>query len=462
MTIKKDYFIGDKTFYRKVLWVALPIIIQNTITNVVNLLDNVMVGRLGTLEMSAVAIINQIIFVVNLCIFGSVSGAGLFGTQYAGAKDDEGLRHCFRIKIVLGTVVLLLAGIILGFFPKQLLGLYLADGTSAADASATIGFGLQYLYIMLIGLVPFAITQVYSSSLREVGETKMPMYASVSAILINLVFNYLLIFGTFGFPKLGVLGAGIATTLSRFVEMATVITVAHKRRGEFTFLKSIYRSCYIPVPLLKKVVKKAIPLMFNEGLWALGMATYLQCYSARGLDAVAAANIASTVNGVFNVVLISLGTSVAIMVGQCLGANEIEKAKKTAWRLITLSVGICIVLGVILILLSGKIPDAYNTEAVVKGYATDCIIAIALIFPFDAFCHACYYTLRSGGKIFITFMYDCGSVWLIGVPAAFILANCTDVSVGLVYLAVRSVDVIKTVVGTILIRKGVWISNIVN
>ncbi len=461
MTVKKDYFIGDKAFYRKVIWVVLPIIIQNTITNVVNLLDNVMVGRLGTLEMSAVAIINQIIFVVNLCIFGGVSGAGLFGTQYAGAKDDEGLRNCFRIKIVMGAVVLVLAGIILGFFPKQLIGLYLADSTSAADASATIGFGLHYLYIMLIGLIPFAITQVYSSSLREVGETKTPMYASVAAILINLLFNYLLIFGKMGFPKLGVMGAAIATTLSRFAEMTIVIIATRMRSREFTFIKGIYRNFHIPAELFKKVIKKSVPLICNEGLWALGMATYLQCYSARGLNVVAAANIAATVNGLFNVVLISIGTAIAIMVGQCLGANETEKAKKTVWRLMTLSVGICVVLGAVLILLSGIIPNVYNTENVVKKTASEFLIALALILPFDAFAHGCYYTLRSGGKIMLTFWFDCGSVWLIGVPTAFILANFTNLPVGLVYLAVRSLDVIKTVVGTVLIRKGIWISNIV-
>jgi len=196
-------------------------------------------------------------------------------------------------------------------------------------------------------------------------------------------------------------------------------------------------------------------------LWALGMATYLQCYSARGLQVVAAANIASTVNGLFNVVLISLGTAVAIMVGQYLGANEIDKAKKTAWRLITLSVGICVALGVVLILLSGIIPNVYNTESIVKEYASEFLIALALMLPFDAFAHGCYFTLRSGGKIMITFWFDCGSVWLIGVPTAFLLVNYTNLPVGLVYLAVRSLDVIKTVVGTILIRKGIWISNIV-
>ena len=276
MTLKKDYFIGDKSFYKKVMWVVVPIIIQNTITNVVNLLDNVMVGRIGTIEMSSVAIINQLLFVVNLCIFGGLSGAGIFATQYAGAKDDDGLRHCFRIKIIIGIIVLLFAGLILGFFPKQLIGLYLSEDTSAIDAAKTVSHGLNYIYIMLIGLIPFTVSQIYSSSLREVGETKLPMYASSAAIIVNLVFNYFLIFGTFGFPRLGVAGAAIATTLSRFVEMTIVIISTHKRKGEFTFVKGLYRSVYIPMDLSKKVLIKGTPLLINECLWSMGMAFYLQ------------------------------------------------------------------------------------------------------------------------------------------------------------------------------------------
>jgi len=460
MTLKKDYFIGDKSFYKKVMWVVLPIIIQNTITNVVNLLDNVMVGRLGTLEMSAVAIINQIIFVVNLCIFGGISGAGLFGTQYAGAKDNEGLRQCFRIKIIMGAVILLVAGIVLGFFPRQLIGLYLSETTSAADASATIGFGLRYLYIMLIGLVPFAITQVYSSSLREVGETKTPMYASSVAILINLVFNYFLIFGTFGFPKLGVMGAAIATTLSRFVEMAIVILSTRMRTNKFPFVKGIYRNFRISAELFKKVIKKSIPLIFNEGLWALGMATYLQCYSARGLQVVAAANIASTVNGLFNVVLISLGTAVAIMVGQYLGANEIDKAKKTAWRLLVFGVASAICMGLLLTGASPFIPLIYKTEQSVRDLATTFMIILAATMPLTAFAHCCYFTLRSGGKTIITFIFDCMSVWLINVPVVYIAVHHTDMSIGWVYALSQLVNLIKCILGFILVKKGIWIHNI--
>ena len=457
----KDNLIGDKYFYRRVLLIIIPIIIQNTITNVVSLLDNVMVGRVGTLEMSSVAIVNQLIFVFNLCIFGGLSGAGIFATQYAGAKDDDGVKNCFRMKLYIAISVLVLAIGIFSLLPDKLIRMYIPEGTSFADASATMSFGLDYLRIMIIGLVPFAISQIYSSSLREVGETKLPMVASVVAIIVNTTLNFLLIFGMCGFPKLGVVGAAIATVISRFAEMTFVVTVAHKRRGEFGFLKSVYRSFKIPTKLCRDIMKKGSPVLINECLWSMGVAMYLQCYSARGLDVVASANIASTVTNLFNVLFISSGNAVAIMVGQCLGANEVENAKKTVWRLISVTFVGCVIIGGILALLSGIIPEMYNTEPTVKHLARNFLLITAFLMPIVSFTHNCYFTLRSGGKTIITFIFDSGFMWLIGVPVAYILANFTNVDITLLYFCVNGLEMLKAVIAFVLVKKGVWISNIV-
>lgn len=457
----KENLIGDRYFYRRVFMIVLPMIVQNTITNVVSLLDNIMVGRVGTLEMSAVAIINQLLFVFNLCIFGGLSGAGIFSTQFAGAKDDHGIRNCFRIKIVICVVILFSAFMIFGIFPKQLINAYLADGTSPADATATLGFALDYLKIMVIGIVPFAISQIYSSSLREVGETKLPMYASIGAIFINIMFNYVLIFGKCGFPKLGVSGAAIATVLSRFAEMTVLVVFAHKRSGEFRFLKGVYHSMIVPKKLWLDVVKKGSPIMINEFLWATGIALYLQCYSIRGLHVVAAANIASTVANLFNVVFLSIGSAVAIMVGQCLGADEIPKAKQTVWRLMALSTAACLVIGSVLALLSGVIPNIYNTEHEVKHLATSFLLIVAFMMPINSFVHNSYFTLRSGGRTIITFFFDSGYMWAICVPVAYILANYTDINIVLLYLLVNSLEILKAFVAFVLVKKGIWINNIV-
>lgn len=457
----KDNLIGDKFFYRRVLLIILPIIIQNTITNVVSLLDNVMVGRVGTLEMSSVAIVNQLIFVFNLCIFGGLSGAGIFATQYAGAKDDEGVKNCFRMKLYIAAVVLAVAFGIFLIVPDLLINAYITYGTSPADLEATMGFALSYLRIMLLGLIPFAVSQIYSSSLREVGETRVPMLASIVAIFVNTTLNFLLIFGMLGFPRLGVRGAAIATVISRFAEMAVVVIIAHKRRGEFRFLKSVYRSFKIPKSLCVNILKKGSPILVNECLWSMGVAMCLQCYSARGLDVVASANIASTITNLFNVLFISSGNAVAIMVGQCLGANEIENAKKTVWRLIAVTFAGCAAVGGILALVSGVIPELYNTEPHVKQLATNFLLICAFLMPITSFTHNCYFTLRSGGKTVITFIFDSGFMWIITVPLAYCLANFTGIDITLLYFSVNGLEMLKAVIAFILVKNGVWISNIV-
>lgn len=457
----KRRLIGDRAFYTQMIAIVVPMIIQNTVTNVVSLLDNVMVGRVGTLEMSAVAIVNQLLFVFNVCIFGGLSGAGIFATQYAGARDEKGVRHCFRIKwiIVLGMMAFALA--IFLTMPKQLIGIYLAGDTHAADVEKTLGFGMSYLSAMLWGLLPFALAQVYASTLREMGETKLPMMASVIGILTNLVFNYLLIFGKFGFPKMGVTGAAIATVLSRYLEMAIIVVYTHGRKDHFSFIRGAYRSLHVPGRLLGAVGKKGMPLLVNEFFWSIGMAFLMQCYSVRGLDVVAATNIASTVSNLFKVVFMSMGSAVAIMVGQALGANEGEKAKDIAWKLIAAAVASNAVMAVLLGMLSPVIPLIYNTEQGVRDIAQQMLLVVSVMMPFYSFCHCCYFTLRSGGRTIITSIFDSGYTWFVAAPVAYVLAYLTDMPIVPLYLCVQSMEIIKCLMGFIMVEKGIWIRNIV-
>ena len=454
-------FIGDRAFYAEMIAIVIPIIIQNTVTNVVSLLDNVMVGRIGTLEMSAVAIVNQLLFVFNVCIFGGLSGAGIFATQYAGAHDDEGVRHCFRIKwmIVLGMMAFALT--IFLTIPEKLIGIYLAGDTHEADVAKTLAFGMDYLIVMLWGLLPFAVAQVYAGTLREMGETKLPMVASVIGILTNLVFNYLLIFGKFGFPVLGVTGAAIATVLSRYVEMAIIVVYTHGRRDHFSFIHGAYRSLRVPRHLMGSIGKKGMPLLVNEFFWSTGMAFLMQCYSVRGLDVVAATNIASTVSNMFKVVFMSMGTAVAIMVGQALGANEGQKAKDTAWKLIAAAVASNAVMAVLLALLSPVIPMIYKTEPAVRDIAHHMLLIIAVMMPFYSFCHCCYFTLRSGGRTIITSVFDSGYTWFIAAPVAYALAYHTGMPIVPLYFCVQGLEIIKCLIGCVMVEKGIWIRNIV-
>jgi putative MATE family efflux protein len=463
----KNNLIGDRAFYGRVIAILLPIVIQNTVTNVVSLLDNVMVGAVGTLQMSAVAIVNQLLFIFYLCIFGGLAGAGIFSAQFAGAGDNEGIKNCLRMKLYIAAAMVALALAVFLLIPDPLISMYFAEGTSASDASATLTYAKDYLFIMLIGILPFGISQAYGSSLRELGETKIPMVASVTAIGANLGFNYILIFGNSGlaflpFEGMGVAGAAIATVISRYVEAVIIVSYLHKNRMKFPFVKSLYRSFRIPARLFSDIGKKGSPLLINEFLWSFGMAMLSQCYSVRGLDVVAASNIATTANNLFNVVFLSMGNAIAIMAGQQLGADKTREAKTTVWRLLALSVASCFVMGGLLLASAPFVPLIYNTTAAVRDMATQLLFVVGLLMPFYAFAHGCYFTMRSGGKTLITLIFDCGFTWGISVPLAFVLSRFTAMPIISLYLCVQLVEVIKCIVGFILVKKGVWINNIVS
>lgn len=458
-------YIGTKEFYKMVLLVAIPIMIQNGITNFVGMLDNIMVGQVGTNQMSGVAIVNQMMLVFNLAIFGAISGAGIFAAQYYGCKDYEGVRNAFRYKMI---ICILLTGIgILLFLAKgeNLISLYLDAGNDAQANAQTLAYAKEYLMIMLVGLLPFAVEQVYSSTLRETSETILPMKAGIAAVIVNLIFNYFLIFGHFGFPKLGVNGAAIATVISRFVQCFIVIAWTHAHLGKNDgqkehFMAGVYRHFKVPGYLFSRITIKAMPLLLNEILWSVGMATLMQAYSVRGLDVVAGMNISNTIMNVFNVVYIAMGNAIAIIIGQHLGAGKIEKAREDSVKLIFFSVTSCAAIAAVMILFSGIFPQIYNTTDTVKELAKGFICVAAVTMPLSAFVNATYFIMRSGGKTGITFLFDSVFVWSLTIPLSYVLSRYTSIPAVWLYLTCQSMDMIKCVIGFILVKKGVWIHNI--
>ena len=455
-------FIGDRAFYNTVFALLLPVVLQNALTNFVSLLDNVMIGRVGTDQMNGVSIVNQLIFVYNLCIFGGLAGAGIFTAQFFGKGDHEGVRSTFRFKLLTGAG-LLIAGIAVYLTMHEgLIAGYLHEGSETGDLVATAGYAKEYLMVMLWGLLPFTVGQIYSSTLRETGETVVPMKAGLIAIGVNLVFNYLLIFGKFGFPKMDVAGAALATVISRYVECAIIVWWTHAHSRRYGFIKGAYRSMRIPASLARQILKKGMPLLVNEFLWSSAMATLTRCYSTRGLAVVGGLNICTTIANLFNAVWLSMGTVVAIMVGQQLGAGEFVRVKQTVRKLIAVSVSVALCLGVVMCLLAPVFPLMYNTTEEVRSLAARLLIIVALSGPLHAFCHACYFTIRSGGKTFITFLFDSAYMWVVSIPLAWALSSFTILPILPIYAVCQFVDVSKCAIGAFLLKKGIWIQNIVN
>ena len=452
----------DWPFYKRVLMVALPIIVQNGISNFVALLDNVMVGQVGTIPMSGVAIVNQLMFVFNVCIFGATSGAGIFTAQFHGSGNSAGVRDTFRFKVIAAlTLALAAIGIFLAA-GDRLIVLYLEGDPGTPEALETLDYGMRYLGVMLLGMPPFAMTNAYSGTLRETGETTVPMIAGICAVLVNLVLNYILIFGKFGAPVLGVIGAAIATVISRYAELAIVALWTHTHSTKHEFIRGAYRTMAIPGALAKQIMIKGMPLLVNEFFWSTGMAFLSQCYSTRGLEVVAAFNIATTISQVSNVVFLSLGNAVGILMGQMLGAGIPEaRIRRDNRRMIGLCVCVCFGIGAVMMALSGLFPQVYNTTDQVRAIATGLICITAVMMPVNSYNNAMYFTLRSGGQTFITFLFDSGFTWAVCVPVAFCLSRFTGLEILPLYAICVGVDVLKIALGAYFLKKGTWIRRIV-
>ena len=452
--------MNRQSVLKRALLLAVPMMIQNGITNAVGLVDHLMVGSLGTEAMTAVSIVGQLLFVYSLALFGGISGPGIYTAQFYGQGNTEGVRASTRMKAMIVMSVTAVGVMVLLFGREPLLHLYLHGESEGIDAELTLSHARDYLHIMLAGLPAMAVTQVYTSTLRETGDSVKPMAAGIVSVAADVIFNYLLIYGSLGFPQLGVRGAAIATVIARYMEMTVLLAWVYARRKQHPFVKGLWRTLIIPRALCGKMIIKAVPIFFNEFLWAAGIAALTQCYSTRGLEVVAGINISNVLSNLLSVVFVALGYAVGILVGQSLGAGEFDRAKKESLALTRFSALVCIGLGAVLIALSGVFPRLYDTTGEVRSLAQHFLIITALFIPVQGVLNALYFTLRSGGKTLITFLFDSVFSWTVSLPLALILCFLTDLHILAVYAIVQAADLIKITVGAVMIRKGVWINNL--
>ena len=455
-------FIGNKGFYKMVMSMVVPMILQMAVTNLVSLIDNIMVGRLGTEPMSGVSIINQFVFVFNVTVFGAVAGPSIFGAQFFGKGDHEGQKYTFRFRLIVCALIICIASVICLMFGAPLISLFISKESEAAQASAILQSGMDYLKIIIIGFIPFGIGQAYSSAARECGHTKAPMAAAMSAVGLNVLLDYCLIFGKFGFPEMGVRGAAWATVIAKTFEALVVIIWTHSHPEKNKYVIRLYQSFHIPAKLMADITIKGIPMLVNEFLWSLGMSVVMQCYSVRSTEVVAARNISSTITNLFSSVYIQMGACIAIIVGARLGANKLKEARDLDNKLLFFAVVAAAVVGLITLPISSVFPKLYNTEDTVRSLASYMIIIQAFAMPLWSYTNACYFTLRSGGKTGITFLFDFGFTWFRMIPLAAILSYFTNLDIRVVFAVVTYSEVVKVAIGYFMVRSNVWVKNIVN
>ena len=418
--------------------------------------------RLGTNQMSGVAIINQLFFVFNLLVFGGMSGAGLFSAQYFGQKNHNGVRDVFRMKILIGIAIIAISLSVMIFLHEPLINMFLHEGSSSGNIQETFNYAKNYLYIMVIGIAPFVISNCYNTTLKESGQTVVPMKAGVLAVVFDIVLNYIFIFGKLGFPAMGVVGAAIATVISRFVECGYLVIYTHIHSNDYPFIKHCYRTLKVPGSLVKKIIVTGTPLMLNEFLWAGGLTLQTQALSTKGLATVGGLNICNTIGNISNCIFVTMGTTIAIVVGQLLGAGKLKEAKVTATRMAAFSLLISFGMIIILGLLGPVFPHFYNTTDEIRELATKFIWAVAAATPFISLSNSEYFILRSGGKTIITFLFDSCFVCLVNVPVAICLTKFTAIHIVGIFFLVNMLEGVKALIGFIMVKKDIWLNTIVD
>lgn len=446
-------YIGNKAFYKIVFFVTLPLVLQQVLINIVNLADNVMVGQLTQIEMNGVYIASQIFFVCMLGLFGSIEGSSIFFAQYFGGNDEKHMRFVFKFKCVASLLIAVILFLVLTFFLEPLAGLF-------SDVKTEIEVCKQYMDILKFTLFPFALSNVLSSSFREVKKTSIPMWASALALVFNISLNYILIFGNFGFKELRVEGAAIATLIARLFEFAFLLFMTYLLK--MNYIKKLFTSEKLEKGLTKRLIRCSIPLFLNELLWSTGQMVISIALCTRGGNARNALSIATTVNNLFYIGALSLGNAIAIIVGNTLGSGDIEKAKIEARQLIVLAIMVAIVFGLALICFAPLITMAYNVSNEVRTFAINAMkIYGSLMWLFAINC-SCFFVIRAGGNTKIVLAFDSMFGWIIQVPAALLFAFFTNVSFEMLFFIVYIVEIIKLVIGLTMVHKNKWAKNIVS
>ena len=445
-------YLPDKKFLRTILSIALPMMIQNTFTNLIGLVNNITVGRLGTEQLAGVAVANQLVSIYIMCIWGVMSGAEIFGAQFHGKNDMENLRNTFRFMILTGVTVALIAAVLFLSFGEQFVKLYIYSDSEGSDTVMALREGTRYLRMLVISFLSLALNMGYTSILRVNEQNTVPMFSSIAGVLSCLAVNFLLI------PKIGMIGAALATISSRVLEALINIIWCHTHTDRLQFIKGAFRILRVPKELAKQIFITGLPLTMNETIWQIGVATITQCYSYRGLSTVAAVNIASTVQFLTSVSIFALGAAVGVVMGNLLGSGDRKGAEEASRQLLGFSVVVGIGVAVLLLILCPFVPVLYpNLSSEVHFIAKWLIWGEAFNAVLNSFYNAAYYIIRSGGKTVTTFIFDSGFIWGVSVVAAVVIAYFTTIPIIPFYWIEKALDILKCIIVYILVKKGSWI-----
>ena len=443
----------DKKFIKTLMLLAIPIILQSLVTASLNLLDNLMIGSLGENEIAAVGISNQFYMLYYYTIMGITLGAGIFMSQFWGKKDVTSIHKFLGISLVVGMISTIFFAILAFFFPEMIMKIFI-------DENIVIEQGVAYLKMVALSYIFTTISLAYAAALRSIGQTKIPMYGSLVGLVFNGILNYIFIFGKFGAPVMGVAGAALGTTVSRFMELAFILFIIYKNKN--VVAGKILQLLDFNFNLVKRYFITATPVVFNDVMWIAGITAYFIAYSKLGINATATMQIANTINNVFNIFGIGIASASAILIGNKIGAGKEEDAKEDAVKISVFGVLVGIIIGILFFVLAPFIamlfkitPETYNNVIFVLR-----IMAIVLPLRFFGITQIIG-VLRGGGDVMYAIVTELVAVWLIGVPLSFVGAVYFKLPITIVYILVCLEEPFKAIATYPRLRSGKWIKNLV-
>jgi putative MATE family efflux protein len=447
----RDLF-KDRQFYKALFALSIPIMFQNLINSFVNMLDTVMIGRLGTVEIAAVGLGNQVFFLFNMVLFGICSGSTIFTAQFWGKQDIPGIRKNAGLCLILSMgVAVIFTGLVFGN-SEEIIAIYSIDPD-------VIRVGGQYLKTLAPSYIPFSISFVFILTLRSVERVKLAMVSTVIALTINMILNYVFIFGMGPVPAMGVTGAAIATVIARYTETTILISVSYARRypmagtlREFTGFNS---------PFVSRFFRIAAPVVLNETMWALGITIQNIIFARNHTDAIAAFNITNTVSQLTWVIFIGLGNGVAVLIGKKIGEGAEQSARDYARRIAVFAPLLAAAAAMILFPVSRLLPFIFNVNANVLSIASIMFIILCCSYPFRAFNMTLIVGVcRSGGDTVFCVLYEMIFMWGLSLPLGAVMSFIVHAPVWVVFLCLASEDVFKAMLGQWRLRSGKWLHDV--
>ncbi len=448
-----DVFPWERDFTREFFGVAVPIAIQSMFGALLHIIDNIMIGQLGEVELAAVTQANRITFLFQLTIFGLCSGTATYVAQFWGKRDIKGIRQVMGLALCLALVSALLFLVPAMVAPRFLMGLLLNE-------EATIGAAVQYLPTISLTYIFFALTQCYATVQKSTEQARLPMFGGILALITNTFLNYCLIFGNLGFPRLGVRGGAIATVIAAAVEFLIVVIGGYVAR----FATAAKLSELIPrsAQFVKKYLTIVLPVIANEGLWSLGIVMYSAVYGRMGTGAVAALSVFNTVQQVALATMRGLNNGAAVMVGKRIGAGDEQAAHHTAKRMLFSVLPSSVFSGLLLLAVSVPLTALFNVSGeVLRDARTMIYLSAGLLWLGNLAGLLIVGVMRAGGDVKMSLYVDAGSAWFVGVPLVALAGLVLKWPIAYVYLVSTMESVVKASLGLWRFRSKKWIHNLV-